>query len=141
MATHRILLVEDRPQDVRLTQRAIKKAGYDVDLSIAENGREALDRLKKVNGYAAEPLPDLMLLDWMMPLVDGEEVLREVRSDPALRRLPVIVLTTSRSDLDVSSAYEVGCNAYLTKPVDPDDFQKAIEALGLFWLGTAILPR
>jgi len=139
--THRILLAEDRPQDVRLTQRALRKAGYAVELDIAGNGREALDRLQRVNGYEDKPLPDLVLLDWMMPLVDGREVLQTVRKDPALRRLPVIVLTTSRSEGDVATAYEEGCNAYLTKPVDPDEFQKTIAALGLFWLAHAVLPR
>lgn len=140
MAKYRILLAEDRPQDVRLTQRALNKAGYEVDLDVAANGREALDRLQKVNGYAQTPLPDLVLLDWMMPLVDGLEVLQTVRKDPALRRLPVIVLTTSKTEGDVNAAYEGGCNAYLTKPVNPTEFQKTIEALGLFWLNKVVLP-
>lgn len=138
---HRILLVEDRPQDVRLTQRALKKAGYDVDLDIAANGREALDRLQKVESHSQYPIPDLVLLDWMMPLVDGPEVLQEMRLDPLLRRIPVVVLTTSRSDGDVAEAYDKGCNAYLTKPVHPDEFQSTIEALGLFWLEKAVLPH
>lgn len=138
----RILLVEDRPQDVRLTQRAIKKAGYSVDVDVAGNGQEALDRLNRIDGHAGTELPDLVLLDWMMPLVDGREVLQAVRKDtnPALRRLPIVVLTTSRSEGDVETAYNEGCNAYLTKPVHPDEFQKTIEALGLFWLDKAILP-
>jgi len=139
--THRILLAEDRPQDVRLTQRALKKAGYQVDLDIATNGREALDKLQRVNGYAKDPKPDLVLLDWMMPLVDGQEVLQEIRKDPVLKGLPVIVLTTSRDERDVRNAYDEGCNAYLTKPVDPEAFQKTIDALGLFWLKTAVLPK
>ena len=141
MKRFRILLAEDRPQDVRLTQRALKKAGYQVDLDVAANGREALDRLQKIEGYADAETPDLMLLDWMMPLVDGQEVLQTIRKDPVLKRLPVIVLTTSRSESDVTLAYEEGCNAYLTKPVDPNEFQKTIEALGLFWLDTAVLPQ
>lgn len=141
MATHRVLLVEDRPADVRLTQRALSKAGYQLDLDVAQNGREALDKLTQVNGYAGTPLPDLILLDWMMPLVDGQEVLQEVRKDPMLRRIPVIVLTTSDSPKDVHAAYESGCNAYLTKPVDPDKFQETVEAMGLFWLEKAVLPK
>ncbi len=140
MAKYRILLAEDRPQDVRLTQRALKKAGYDVELEVANNGRDALERLKRTNGYAQLPLPDLVLLDWMMPLVDGREVLQEVRRDPALRKLPIIVLTTSRTETDVDAAYEGGCNAYLSKPVNPDEFQKTIEAMGLFWLEKVVLP-
>lgn len=132
---HRVLIVEDRPADVRLTQRALRKAGYDLEIEVAENGREALNYL--TNG---KPKPDLVLLDWMMPLVNGEEVLMEMRSNPALRRMPVIVLTTSASEGDVGTAYDQGCNAYLTKPVDPVDFQNTIEAMGLFWLQKAILP-
>jgi len=133
---HRVLLVEDRPADVRLTRRALRKAGYDLDIEVAENGREALDHLD--NG---DPKPDLVLLDWMMPLVNGEEVLKAMRLDPGLlRRMPVVVLTTSASENDVMTAYDNGCNAYLTKPVDPAEFQKTIEALGLFWLETAVLP-
>lgn len=141
MNSYRILLVEDRQADVRLTQRALKKLGYAVDLEVATNGREALDRLQKINEFVGMPNPDLVLLDWMMPLVNGQEVLQVMRKDPALRRLPVVVLTTSRSERDVHTAYEEGCNAYLTKPVDPDEFQKTIEAMGLFWLEKALLPR
>jgi len=139
--THRLLLVEDRPADVRLTKRAIKRAGYNVDIDVAENGREALDILQQANGHAGHPLPDLVLLDWMMPIVDGSEVLHEMRKDPALKRMPVVVLTTSSSEVDVKDAYSRGCNAYLSKPVDPEDFQQTIEAMGLFWLNKAILPK
>jgi len=136
----RILLVEDRPQDVRLTKRAIKKAGYAVEMDVAENGQEALDRLRQIGDYSTTEPPDLMLLDWMMPLVNGQEVLQELRKDPKFRRLPIVVLTTSRSEGDVATAYNEGCNAYLHKPVNPDEFQKTIEALGLFWLEKALLP-
>jgi len=131
----RVLLVEDRPADVRLTKRALKRAGYDLDVDVTTNGREALDHLN--NG---KPKPDLVLLDWMMPLVNGEDVLREMRADPKLRGMPVVVLTTSASEGDVTVAYNTGCNAYLTKPVDPDEFQETIEAMGLFWLTKAVLP-
>jgi len=132
----RVLLVEDRPADVRLTKRALKKAGYDLDVDVTENGREALDHLS--NG---KPKPDLVLLDWMMPLINGEEVLEAMQADPNLRGMPVVVLTTSASEVDVSMAYQKGCNAYLCKPVHPAEFQKTIEALGLFWLEKAVLPR
>jgi len=135
MGKHRVLVVEDRQADVRLTQRALKRAGYDLDIDVTSNGKEALDYLN--NG---KPKPDLVLLDWMMPLVNGEEVLTEMRADPKLRKLPVIVLTTSASEGDVAAAYDKGCNAYLTKPVDPGDFQKTIEAMGLFWLEKVVLP-
>jgi CheY-like chemotaxis protein len=134
---HRILLVEDRDPDVRLTKRAIKKAGYTVDITVAVNGKEALDKLRDVTS----PLPDLVLLDWMMPLVDGSEVLQAMRQDPRLRSVPVIVLTTSSSEGDVASAYDKGCNAYLTKPINPQDFQETIRVMGLFWLDQVLLPK
>jgi len=139
VANRNILLVEDRPQDVRLTLRALKKAGYDdVTVTVAEHGRKALDLLRDPANSAR---PDLILLDWMMPLVNGEEVLREIRQDARLRRIPVIVLTTSRSERDVNCAYDCGCNAYLTKPVAPEEFQEKIESFGDFWLGRTELPK
>ena len=141
MVTRNILLVEDRPQDVRLTLRALKKAGFgDVIVTVAEHGKKALDILQKRTPHEKAVLPDLILLDWMMPLVNGEEVLREVRLDPVLRRIPVIVLTTSRSDLDINTAADNGCNAYMTKPVSPDEFQERIRSFGNFWLENAELP-
>jgi CheY-like chemotaxis protein len=132
----RVLLVEDRDADVRLTKRALRKAGYDLDIDVTTNGREALDHL--TNG---QPRPDLVLLDWMMPLVNGREVLEQMRLSDTLRGMPVVVLTTSASENDVADAYTTGCNAYLTKPVDPTEFQETIEALGLFWLQKAVLPK
>jgi CheY-like chemotaxis protein len=135
-----VLLVEDRDADVRLTTRAILKAGYDVDIEVATNGQEALDRLQRVEGHKGKSLPDLVLLDWMMPLVNGEEVLEAVRQDAVLRGIPIVVLTTSNIESDVQKAYQNGCNAYLVKPVDPSAFQDIIDALGLFWLKHAVLP-
>ena len=131
----RVLIVEDRPSDVRLTRRALKKAGYDVDISVAENGREALDHLTQ-----GAPKPDLVLLDWMMPLVNGEEVLDYMQADPNLRSIPVVVLTTSTSEKDIAMAYNKGCNAYLTKPVDLEEFQDTVKTTGDFWLEKALLP-
>ena len=136
----RVLIVEDRPADVRLTKRALVRAGYDLEIEVATNGREALDRLMGIGVPPGTPDPDLVLLDWMMPLVNGEEVLQEMQLSPRLKRMPVVVLTTSASEGDVHMAYSEGCNAYLTKPVDPEAFQDAIHALGLFWLEKAVLP-
>lgn len=137
----RVLLVEDRPQDVRLTKRAIRQAGFDLDVYVADHGAMALDMLGNTNNNPTVPLPDLVLLDWMMPLVNGEEVLAAIRSSSKLRRLPVIVLTTSTNESDIQTAYNLGCNAYLTKPVNPEEFHKTIEALGMFWWDRAILPK
>lgn len=140
MPDRRILLVEDRPADVRLTKRALKKAGFTGTLTVAENGRVALDMLLQQGPHAETPLPHLVLLDWMMPLVNGHEVLIEMRKHEHLKMLPVVVLTTSTSTMDIEAAYADGCNAYLVKPVDPDEFQKTMDALGLFWLHAAVLP-
>lgn len=131
---HRVMLVEDRAADVRLTKRALSKAGYALDIAVAENGQDAIDQLTA--GYK----PDLILLDWMMPLMNGGEVLAALRQSEEWRSIPVIVLTTSDDEKDVSVAYSNGCNAYLTKPVDPSDFQETIDAMGLFWLKKAVLP-
>jgi two-component system, chemotaxis family, response regulator Rcp1 len=136
-----ILLVEDRPQDVRLTLRALKKAGFaHVNVTVAEHGKKALEILRREPPYEKAERPDLVLLDWMMPLVNGEEVLMAMRQDPILKRIPVIVLTTSRSEIDINTAADNGCNAYLTKPISPLDFQKKINSFGNFWLETAELP-
>lgn len=132
---HKIMLVEDRPQDMRLTIRALKKAGYDIDVVMANHGKEAVDLLESGNN------PDLVLLDWRLPIMSGEEVLTYIRSKEDLRTLPVIVLTTSNDPEDVDTAYKFGCNAYLTKPVNPLEFDETIEALGLFWLKKVILPK
>jgi CheY-like chemotaxis protein len=136
MTNRKILLVEDRAADVRLVKRAILKAGYTVDFEVAENGQEALDILLDTT----RKVPDLILLDWMMPLIDGAEVLQRMRAEPHLKRVPVIILTTSHHEADINGAYTHGCNAYLTKPINPDHFQQTIEALGLFWLQAARLP-
>jgi DNA-binding response OmpR family regulator len=105
-------------------------------LDVAENGQIALDKL-----HTPGPLPDLILLDWMMPLVNGEEVLREIKQDSRLKRIPVVVLTTSKSETDVGMAYDLGCNTYLVKPFAPKEFEEMIETLGLYWLETAQLPQ
>lgn len=131
----RVLLAEDRPQDVKLTRRAIRKAGFEIDLDVAQHGKEAVDRLQ-----GDHPLPDLILLDWMMPIMNGQEVLEFIKTHPKFRKIPVIVLTTSESERDVDQAHNSGCNAYIVKPVDPRNFEKVIESFGDFWLRKARLP-
>lgn len=133
----RVLLAEDRPQDVKLTRRALTKAGLPVDLDVAQHGKEALDKLNAPGAV----LPDIILLDWMMPLMNGEEVLDAIKKDPRFRKIPVIVLTTSESERDVNHAHDLGCNAYLVKPVDPVQFQQIIDSMGDFWLRKAALPK
>ncbi|RQG91625.1 response regulator [Natrarchaeobius halalkaliphilus] len=135
-----ILLVEDNPGDVRLTEEAFKRGRIDNDLHVASDGNEALDFLSQRGSYADVPRPDLILLDLNLPRTDGEEVLKELKDDPTLRSIPVIVLTSSRAEEDIARSYELHANAYLTKPVDPDEFIKTVRAFEKFWFSVVRLP-
>ncbi len=117
-----LLLVEDNPGDVRLTQEALKEGTLAVNLSVARDGVEALDFLRHREPFADAPLPDLILLDLTLPRKNGREVLSEIKSDPLLRRIPVLVMTTSRADQDIQKAYSLNANCYITKPMDLDEF-------------------
>jgi two-component system, response regulator len=132
-----ILLVEDNPSDVALTQRALAKSRIANELVVAEDGQEALDYLWGTGvraGQALPELPALILLDLKLPLLDGLEVLRRIRADERTRRLPVVILTTSREEQDVAQSYDLGANSYIRKPVDFMQFVQSIEHLGLYWL-------
>jgi two-component system, response regulator len=138
-----ILLVEDNPSDIELTRRALDKSHIANNLIVREDGQEALDF---VFGIANKPnldpldLPALILLDLKLPRVDGLEFLRRIRADPRTRRLPVVILTTSREDQDVSMSYDLGANSYIRKPVDFEQFSEAIRTLGLYWLVLNEIP-
>jgi CheY-like chemotaxis protein len=137
MTTKIILLVEDNPSDVGLTQRALAKSRIANELVVAEDGQEALDYLFGAGAYAGREvteLPALVLLDLKLPRVDGLEVLRQIRADDRTRRLPVVILTTSREEQDVAQSYDLGANSYIRKPVDFTQFAQAIEQMGLYWL-------
>ena len=132
-----ILLVEDNPSDVALTQRALVRSHIANDLVVAEDGQEALDYLFGEGLYADRPasdLPALILLDLKLPRVDGLDVLRRIRADKRTWRLPVVILTTSREEHDLAQSYDLGANSYIRKPVDFMQFAHAIEQLGLYWL-------
>jgi two-component system, response regulator len=132
-----ILLVEDNPSDVALTRRALAKNRIANELVVAEDGQEALDYLWGTGVHAGQALPELpalILLDLKLPLLDGLEVLRRIRADERTRRLPVVILTTSREDQDVAQSYDLGANSYIRKPVDFTQFLQSIEYLGLYWL-------
>jgi CheY-like chemotaxis protein len=132
-----ILLVEDNPSDVGLTQRALAKSHVANELVVAEDGQEALDYLFGAGAHAGRDvteLPALVLLDLKLPRVDGLEVLRQIRADERTRRLPVVVLTTSREEQDVAQSYDLGANSYIRKPVDFTQFAQAVEQMGLYWL-------
>ena len=132
-----ILLVEDNPSDIGLTRRALAKSRIANDLVVAEDGQDALDYLFGGGAYAGRDvtqLPTLVLLDLKLPRVDGLEVLRRIRTDNITRRLPVVILTSSKEEQDLATSYDLGVNSYIRKPVDFVQFAQAIEHLGLYWL-------
>lgn len=135
-----ILMVEDNPHDVRLTKEAFKDAKVSNNLSVAFDGDEALKFLRREGEYAGSPRPDLILLDLNLPKKCGREVLEEIKRDPDLKRIPVVVLTTSENEKDILRAYELHVNAYITKPVDLDQFIGIVEAVEDFWLTVVKLP-
>lgn len=135
-----ILLVEDSPGDVDLTLEALEDAKMRNNVSVARDGQEALDFLRGEDGFEDTPRPDLILLDLNLPKKDGREVLRIVKDDPDLKSIPVVVLTTSGDEKDVLESYEHRANAYIVKPMDFDQFFKAIQALEDFWLTVVKLP-
>jgi chemotaxis family two-component system response regulator Rcp1 len=134
----RILLVEDNAPDIRLTTEALRHGNAKVDLTVARDGVEALELLQMAGSLRA-PLPDLVLLDLNLPRKDGREVLKAVKSDPALVHVPVIILTTSSAERDVLECYRLGANAYVVKPVDLDKFFAVAEAIHHFWMGAVRL--
>jgi chemotaxis family two-component system response regulator Rcp1 len=135
-----ILLVEDNPADVRLTMEALKEGRLLNRVSVAEDGVEALAFLRQQGKYAAEVRPDLILLDLNLPKKDGREVLAEIKDDPELKRIPVLVLTTSTAEQDVLRTYDLHANCYINKPVDFEQFIKVVKCVGDFWFSVVILP-
>lgn len=135
-----ILMVEDNPGDVRLTQEALKSNKIKNNLHVCQDGQEALAFLNRRNGYEEAPRPDLILLDLNLPKVDGRQVLEETKEDPALRRIPVVVLTSSEADEDILRSYDLHANSYITKPVDFEQFIKVVKTIEDFWLTVVKLP-
>ena len=143
LAAHRparVLLVEDNEADVRLTREALREAGEGVRLSAVADGDQALAYLRREAGFAEAPRPDLVLLDLNLPRKNGLEVLDELRADPSLAQIPVIVLTSSAARSDVEAAYARGANAFAVKPHELDAFMDLIGAIRGFWLEVAQLP-
>jgi CheY-like chemotaxis protein len=135
-----VLLVEDNPGDVRLTREAFEQGDVATNLHVANDGDEALAFLRNEGEHADAPTPDIVLLDLNLPRKNGDEVLAEVRADPDLARIPVIVLTSSEAQEDVAQSYELQANAYLTKPVDPSEFIEVVKSFKQFWLSVVRLP-
>jgi two-component system, chemotaxis family, response regulator Rcp1 len=136
-----ILLVEDNPGDIRLTQEAFRESKLAISLNVVTDGAEGINYLKKNIPYHQSVTPDLILLDLNLPKKDGREVLQEVKNDDNLRRIPVIILTTSTADQDISKCYSLHANSYINKPVDFDKFFEIIQRIEDFWLSTAVLPN
>lgn len=135
-----VLLVEDNPGDIRLTKEALKEGRVINSLSVVRDGVEAMDFLQRRGAYENAIRPDLILLDLNLPRKSGREVLEEIKSDPDLRRIPVMVLTTSNAEQDLTQAYNLHANCYITKPVDLDQFMAVVRSIEHFWFHIVTLP-
>lgn len=144
MSTHLvpidILLVDDDPSDVLLTRKALQKSKIYNSLSVAVDGIDALEFLRREGDYADAPRPDLILLDLNMPRMDGRELLAALKADDDLKRIPVVILTTSDADQDVVKTYDLQASSYVTKPVDLAQFTKVVNAIQEFWLAVVKYP-
>jgi chemotaxis family two-component system response regulator Rcp1 len=135
-----ILLVEDSPSDTELTIEALREAKVRNELSVVEDGVQAMEFLRRQGPFAKAPRPDLIMLDLNLPRKDGREVLAEIKSDENLKTIPVVVLTTSRAERDVLRAYQLSANCYITKPVDFEQFLQVVRSIESFWLFIVTLP-
>ena len=137
-----VLLVEDSPGDVRLTQEAFRDANPSVALHVASDGVEAMAFLRREGGHARAPRPDLILLDLNLPKMDGREVLVLIKEDPNLRTIPTVILTTSDAEADIVKSYQLRANCYLSKPVQLDAFESLVKSINDFWLTRVkLLPQ
>jgi chemotaxis family two-component system response regulator Rcp1 len=135
-----ILLVEDNPGDVRLTREALKEGKVLNALHVVEDGVQAMEFLRHTGPYARSPHPDIILLDLNLPRMDGREVLAEIKTDPKLRRIPVVILTTSRAEEDIIRSYDLHANCFISKPVDLDQFITVVKSVEEFWFTIVRLP-
>lgn len=135
-----ILLVEDNPMDVIVTREALKEGKVCNNLSVVQDGEGAIAFLRREGPYANAPRPDMILLDLNLPKKDGREVLSEIKNDPTLRDIPVIVLTTSKAEEDVLNSYQLHANCFITKPVDLEQFTTVIKSIEGFWFEIVKLP-
>jgi len=135
-----ILLVDDSEDDVEFTLRALEKTKLANSVSVVSDGIEAMEFLRKEGQYASKPTPSLILLDLNMPRKDGREVLVELKADPQLRKIPVVILTTSQAEEDIVSSYELHANCFVSKPVDLDGLIKVVQRIDDFWFGVVKLP-
>jgi two-component system, chemotaxis family, response regulator Rcp1 len=141
---HAILLVEDNPADIHITRRALRDSALPVELIVVRDGQEAVDYLLRQGNHADNPAwrkPDLILLDLNLPRLTGRDVLRQVRDSPALRLVPVVILSTSSRQEDVAELYTMGANTYIEKPQDFKRFVDVLQVIQRYWLDTALLPK
>jgi CheY-like chemotaxis protein len=137
----RILVVDDDPADVLMIEEALAQSDVEKTIDVVGDGREAMDFLQRAGRHANARRPDIVLLDLNMPRMDGREVLAIVKSDPDLRTIPIVVLTTSNADTDILSSYTLQANAYVTKPIDLDDFNTVVRHIDEFFGQVVVLPR
>ncbi len=137
----KVLVVEDNQDDVMIIKRAMRKSGAHCELYFAYDGEEALNFLYHQGKFEDAPRPDLILLDWRLPKISGDEVLEKIKSDDHLRRIPVIVLTISTAQEDMVKAYDSGAASYMTKPVDSKDFERLIQTVQDYWRIAKIPPE
>ncbi|WP_442936800.1 response regulator [Nostoc sp.] len=135
-----VLLVEDNPGDAQLTRIALEDSKISIHLNVVEDGVEAMAFLRKQDKYLKAAHPDIVLLDLNLPRKDGREVLAEIKGDENLRRIPVVILTTSQAEEDILKAYNLCANCYITKPVDFDQFVKIVQSIENFWFAIVKLP-
>jgi CheY-like chemotaxis protein len=135
-----VLLIEDNPGDANLTKLALEESKIRINLNVVQDGVEAIEYLRKKDSYVKVTIPDLILLDLNLPKKDGREVLAEIKEDRLLRRIPVVVLTTSQAEEDILRAYNLFANCYITKPVDFDRFVKIVQSIEEFWFTIVKLP-
>ena len=136
-----ILLVEDNPGDIRLIVEVLKEGKIHNNLSVVEDGEEALAYLRREGSYQDAIVPDIILLDLNLPKINGTEVLAEIKKDPLLKYIPVIILTTSEAEQDILKAYDLHANCYITKPVNLEQFLTVVRSIENFWLTIVKLPR
>jgi two-component system, chemotaxis family, response regulator Rcp1 len=136
-----VLLVEDSPGDVRLTQEAFREANKTIHLHVAADGVEAMAFLRREGIHSQAPRPDLILLDLNLPKMDGREVLAHIKGDEGLKSIPTVILTTSDAEADIVKSYQLRANCYLTKPVQLDAFESLVKSINDFWLTKVKLPK
>ena len=135
-----VLLVEDSPGDVRLTREAFSEVNSSIHLHVAADGLEAMAFLRREGVHARAPRPSIILLDLNLPKMDGREVLAQIKADSNLKTIPIVILTTSNSEIDIAKSYQLQANCYLSKPVQLDAFESLVKSINDFWLTKVKLP-